>query len=149
MVSAVLNVVVEMDSRLAALSRQDGADEDCVFGCLQAVLEDVPSPRGGQGYAEVLRDAGFCCVAPLKLLLVEDLVALGVPLGHARLIVSVVRPSPAGILAPAPEPVPRTPSVAAVAVGSRKCAHEFPRLGANRRVPGAARSGPTDRASNG
>ena len=92
MVSAALNVVVEMDSRLAALSRQDGADEDCVFGCLQAVLEDVPSPRVGQGYAEVLRDAGFCCVAALKLLLVEDLVALGVPLGHARLIVSVTLP---------------------------------------------------------
>ena len=79
----------------------DPDDEDAVYGTLAALFLALPAAVRKTDPATLLRANGYCFVEALKLLTVEDLELLGVPRGHARMVMNCVFEARA--------PPPRTP----------------------------------------
>ena len=104
MAGALLIVEVKLDRRLTVLSSADAADEDVVLGVLQAVLEVVPAPADGPGYAELLQEEGFGYVATLDLITLQDLLDMDIAKGFARLIYATLKPPAAASALAVEEP---------------------------------------------
>ena len=87
-------VVARLDDRFARLSEADAADQDVMFGVLQAVMSGLPQPIAAQKYYEKLLEDGFCFRDVLEDLTGQDLAAMGIPRGHAIGLMKILFPRP-------------------------------------------------------
>jgi hypothetical protein len=122
-----------MDVRLRRLSVQDGASEDVVYGVVEVVLDQLPLPVQAAGYAKLLRGAGFCFTSALELLDIAQLVAMGVPPGHAVMVHAAIRPrvTEPGCVQGGPEHSSAGDAVVAAMTDRRQKVPEFPELQKN------------------
>ena len=68
----------------------DPDDEAAVYGILAALLLVLPSAVRKLDPATVLKANGYCFVSALVLMTLDDLEQLGMPRGHARMIMNCV-----------------------------------------------------------
>ena len=87
-------VVATLDDRFTRLSEADAADQDIMFGVLQAVMSGLPQPIAVQKYFEKMLDSGFCFRVVLEELTVQDLADMGMPRGHAIAVFKILFPKP-------------------------------------------------------
>ena len=67
-------------------------DVDVLYGVLAALMPLLPEAVRDTLRADLLRSNGYCHLAALNTLRLNDLENLGVFRGHARMIMTILRP---------------------------------------------------------
>lgn len=110
----------------AAFGNVDLDDEDAVFGVLCALFLSLPARVRETGPQDVLKANGMCYGAVLKVVGVHEMLDMGITLGHAIMILRIIRPH---VVQQAPPPANVTQ---AAPQSARVRCRKFPELQSSR-----------------